>query len=181
MTERTEKTQVELQAVEVSLDTQVRKLKEKLENMRTDFVTNLGAKPTNTEALAQQCSMEEKIETNQHEFQAQLEEVKVIAERGSRPAVCTSTAQSPTFDGPTSWAMLWRKFETVVEHNGWTRQEKYTYLIIALQGRAADVLHGILISVTYKKTLQALEGGFENQHFATAYHSQPKMRTQTTT
>jgi hypothetical protein len=98
LTERIEKTQLELQAVEVSLDTRVRKLEENLENMRTDFITNLtmvhlGAKPTNRETLTQLRSMEEKIETNKRELQAQLEEVKAIAKRGTRRSRQNSTGQ----------------------------------------------------------------------------------------
>jgi hypothetical protein len=47
-----------------------------------------------------------------------------------------------------------------------------------LQGRAADVLHGIPTSDTYKETLQALEDRFGDQHFAAAYCSQLTARTQ---
>lgn len=84
-----EKTQVELQAVEVSLDTRAKKLEEDVENMRADFITNLtmvnlGAKPIDRENLALHHSMEEKIETNKREFQAQLEEVQAIVGKGSR-------------------------------------------------------------------------------------------------
>jgi hypothetical protein len=56
--------------------------------------------------------------------------------------------------------------------------EKYTYLITALQGRAADVLHGIPTSATYEETLQALEDRFGDQHFPAAYRSRLKARTQ---
>jgi hypothetical protein len=151
--------------------------------MRTDFLANvtmvnLGAGPINRETLTQQRSMEEKMETDKREFQAQLVEAKAIAERGSRPATCAIAAQPPTFDGTTSWAVFRRQFQTVAEHNYWTRQGKYTYLIIALQVRAADVLHGIPASVIYEDALQALEELFGDQHFATAYRSQLKARTQ---
>jgi hypothetical protein len=52
------------------------------------------------------------------------------------------------------------------------RQEKSTYLITSLQGRATDVLHGILKSATYEETLQALDERFGDQHFAAAFRSQ---------
>jgi hypothetical protein len=52
------------------------------------------------------------------------------------------------------------------------------YLITALKGRAADVLHGILTNTTYEGTLQALDDRFGDQHFAAAYCCQLTTRTQ---
>jgi hypothetical protein len=52
------------------------------------------------------------------------------------------------------------------------------YLITALKVRAADVLHGILTNATFDETLQALEDRFGDQHFAAAFRSQLKTRTQ---
>jgi BarA-like signal transduction histidine kinase len=57
-------------------------------------------------------------------------------------------------------------------------QQKLTYLITALKGRATDVLYSIPTNVTYEKTLQALEDHFGDQHVAAAFRSQLKMRTQ---
>jgi hypothetical protein len=56
------------------------------------------------------------------------------------------------------------QFETLAEHNCSTRQEKSTYLITALQGRATDVLHGVPKGATFEKTLEDLENHFEDQH-----------------
>jgi hypothetical protein len=168
--------------VDASLDIWASKLQENLENMRTDFImnlttVNLGARPINRKILTQQCSMEETIETNKREFQAQLEEVKAIAERGRGIGGGASAEQKPKFDGTASWAVFRRQFEIVAEHNCWTGQEKSTYLITALQGRVADVLHGIPTSATYEETLRAFEDRFGDQHFAAAHRSQLKTRT----
>jgi hypothetical protein len=65
----------------------------------------------------------------------------------------------PTFNANTSWAMFRRQFETVTEHNHWSDQEKSTYLITALKGQAADMLHGIPTNMTYEGAHQALETG----------------------
>jgi hypothetical protein len=53
--------------------------------------------------------------------------------------------------------MFWHQFENVGEHNCWTCLEKSTYLIIALQGCATDVEHGVPIGTTCEETLEALE------------------------
>jgi hypothetical protein len=70
------------------------------------------------------------------------------------------------------------QFEAVAEHICWTRQERSTYLIAALHGRATDVLHEDPKGETFDETLEALEDRFGDQHLAAAYRSQLKIRTQ---
>jgi hypothetical protein len=94
------------------------------------------------------------------------------------PTVGVSAAQPPTFNGNTSWSVFRRQFEIIADHNQWSDREKSTYLITALKGRAADVLHGIPTSTTYEDTLQALEDRFGDQYFAAAYRCQLTTRTQ---
>jgi hypothetical protein len=103
-----------------------------------------------------------------------LEEVKAVAERGSRPTVGTNAA----FNGNTSWSAFRRQFEIVADHNQWLDREKSTYLITALKGRAADMLPGIPTNTIYGDTLQELEDRFRDQHFAAAYRCQLTTRTQ---
>jgi hypothetical protein len=74
--------------------------------------------------------------------------------------------------------MFRRQFETVAQHNCWTRQNKSTYLVTALQGQATDVLHRVPKGATYEETLEAQEYRFEDQHLAASYHSLLKTRTQ---
>jgi hypothetical protein len=146
--------QMELQTAEVSLDTRTKKLQEDL------------AKTFNKTCSA--------IAATKRECQARLEAVEARTERGSMPAAGASVAQPPKFNGNTSWSV----FEIAAEHNHWSDQEKSTYLIIALKGRAADVLPRIPTNTTYEDTLQALEDRFGDQHFAAAYHCQLTTRTQ---
>jgi hypothetical protein len=129
LTETIETTQMELQTVEVSLDKRTRDVKGKIAPIKEDITSN---KP---------------------KFQCQLEEVKAVAERGSRKAVGTNAAQPPKFNGNTLWSAFRRQFKIVEEHNQWSDREKSTYLITALKGRAADVLPGIPTNPTYKDTL----------------------------
>jgi hypothetical protein len=49
-------------------------------------------------------------------------------------------------------------------------------LITDLQGQATVVLCGFLKDVTKEEVLEALEACFGNQHLATTYHNQLKMR-----
>jgi hypothetical protein len=101
-----------------------------------------------------------------------LEAVEARAQLERVQGVVASAAQPPIFNGNISWV------ETVAEHNCWMRQENSMYLITSLQGQATDMLHGILKSATYGETLQALEERFGDQHFAAAFRSQLKTRTQ---
>jgi hypothetical protein len=85
-----DETQVALQKLKTSLDTRTENFQEALETIGVDLITDLAAvipeaKRTRKDALAQQRIMEEKIEANKLEFQAQLEDVKAVAERRSRP------------------------------------------------------------------------------------------------
>jgi hypothetical protein len=72
----------------------------------------------------------------------QLKEVEVRVECG-RTGTTADAAKPPKFDETTSWAVFCRQFQTVAEQNCWTRLEKSIFLIIALEGRATDVLHGV--------------------------------------
>jgi hypothetical protein len=85
--------------------------------------------------------------------------------------------QLPTFNGNKSWSVFRQQFEIIADHNQWPDREKSTYLITALKGRTADVLHGIPTRTTYEDRLQALEDRFGDQHFAAAYRSQRTTRT----
>jgi hypothetical protein len=74
--------------------------------------------------------------------------------------------------------MFRRQFEIIAKHNHWFHEEKSTYVITAVKGLAAEVLHGIPTTATFEETLQTLEDRFGYQHFAAAYRSQLKARTQ---
>jgi hypothetical protein len=57
--------------------------------------------------------MKEDITYNERKLQSQLEEVRAIDERGSRPTFSMNVAQPPTFNGNTSWSAFQRQFEIV--------------------------------------------------------------------
>jgi benzoyl-CoA reductase/2-hydroxyglutaryl-CoA dehydratase subunit BcrC/BadD/HgdB len=153
----------------MSFDTQTKDLRETITDTREHHQNQLDMFQDETRTIRDtiiihQGNMELKMEATRCELRSQLEEIEARAERGSRPAACASAAQSPTFDLTTSWAVFQRQFETVAEHNCCTWQGKYTYLTTALQGRAADVLHGISRSATYEETLHDLKDRFGDQH-----------------
>jgi predicted phage tail protein len=173
LTEKNDEKQVDLQTVKMSLDMRTKFLVESLVDMRKGLHEQLGlmfqVEAQTTKAL---------IEANRPKFHSQLEEVEARAERGSRPAACTSAPQPPTYDGTTSWVMVRRQFQITAKHNHWLQEKKLMYLITALKGWATDMLHGVPTNVTYEETLQALEDHFGDEHFAAAYRSQLKTRTQ---
>jgi hypothetical protein len=154
LTETIEKARIELQTIEVSLDKQTRDVEETIASIKED------------------------ITSNNLKFQSQMKEVKAVALRGSRPLVGTNAAQPPTFSGYSSWSAFRHQFEIVTEHNLWSDREKSTYIITALNGRAANVLPGIPTNTIYDDTLQPLEDRFGDQHFAAAYRCQLTTRIQ---
>jgi hypothetical protein len=120
--------------------------------------------------------LQEDLTETKHELQVRLEAIETRTEVGNAPAA--SAAPLPTFSRSTSWSVFRRQFKTIAKHNKWLREEKLTYLVTALKGRAADVLYGIPADTTYEETLQALEDHFGDQHFAAAYCCQLTTRTQ---
>jgi hypothetical protein len=165
LTERFESTQMKLDPIELARDEETNNLRLDLLHMQAETISNRQA-------------TFERIEAVRRELNTRLEEAKEMAghTRGTGNGTCAVTP--PKFDGTTSWSVFRHQFETVVEHNGWTPKEKSTYLITALEGRATDMLHGIPKGATYEEILQALEDCFGDEHFAAAYRSQLKVRTQ---
>jgi hypothetical protein len=71
-----------------------------------------------------------------------------------------------------------RQFEIVAGNNCWAPRERATYLIVALQGGASDVLHGIPKGPNYEEILETLKDIFGGQHLDAKYRTQLKTRTQ---
>jgi hypothetical protein len=69
--------------------------------------------------------------------------VEIQAEHKTGTGKNVGAAKPLKFNGTTSWAMFQCQFKTAAKHNCWTRQEKSTSLITALQGQATGMLHGV--------------------------------------
>jgi hypothetical protein len=94
------------------------------------------------------------IDTTWRELESKITEVKAQAGHRRGTGTGVGAAKPPNFNRTQSWAMFQHQFETIADHNCWTRQEKSTYLITTLQGRATDMLHGVPEGATYEKTLR---------------------------
>jgi hypothetical protein len=128
--------------------------------------------------VARQERMEAEIEATWREFRTQLKEVEAGADHERGIGTGAGAAMPHKCDRTTSWAVFRPLLETVAEHNCQTCQEKSTYFITTLQGRATDLLHGVLKGAIYEETHEALEDHFGDQHLAAAYCNQLKSRTQ---
>jgi hypothetical protein len=118
------------------------------------------------------------VEAARHEVHTQLGEDKARVEHRTGRQGRASVVMAPKFDGTASWTAFRRQFETAAEHNGWTRQDKATFLITALRGRVADVLYGIPKGSTYEEILETLEDRFGDRHLAVVSRYELKTRTQ---
>ncbi|PNF41254.1 hypothetical protein B7P43_G01481 [Cryptotermes secundus] len=90
LTERTGKTQRELQSVEVSLCTLTDKFQE-----------------NPTKNYNETCAA---IDETKREFQAWLDIVQMRTERGITPTISAGTAQLLTFNGNSTWSVFRRQF-----------------------------------------------------------------------
>jgi hypothetical protein len=95
---------MELQAVEVFLNTQARTLQEDLATIRFDHLRDYNLTHIKVQATINETHSE--IEAVKHEFQARFEVVEARAKQGRGPGVCTDAAQLPTFDRTRSWALF---------------------------------------------------------------------------
>ncbi|KAH9524397.1 hypothetical protein Btru_054422 [Bulinus truncatus] len=101
--------------------------------------------------------------------------------RGSQVVTQTtlSKIRPPIFDGTISWSVYKRQFEAAVNVNGWTRDEdKATALVLALRGKAAELLHTISDPGRYDAVVRALELRFGDEHLQEVYRGQLKTRQQ---
>jgi hypothetical protein len=147
LTEKTDETQVDLQAVKTSINMWTGTLKgnimdtkkvfhKAIENTTNDLHKELDtmfqveATIIKPEIKINQESTKARIEGTQHESQTQSEKVEAGAkhERGTE----TGAAKPPKFDMTTSWTMFRHQLEAMAEHNCWTNLEKSTYLITTL-------------------------------------------------
>jgi hypothetical protein len=155
LTEETDETQMDLEAVKMYIDIWTRSLKsditdtkcfhKDIENTRYDLHQEL-------DILFQvkAWTVKAEIGSSKREWKpglrptnASSKQVEAGAEH--EPGTGTSAVKSLKFDGTTSWAVFWWQFETAAEHNSWMSQEKCTYLIMAMQSPPTTVLCGALL------------------------------------
>ena len=81
-------------------------------------------------------SLEGKIK----DIQTYMRDGGVLGSAGSH-----SKLQPPNYDGQTSWTLYRKQFEAAALANSWTAQEKVTNLVLALRGRALDILQTLTV------------------------------------
>jgi hypothetical protein len=155
LTEKIDETQVDLQTVKTSIDTWTRSLKGNIMDTNKDFHEDIvNARNNLHEELGLMFQVDTQttkaeIRIDQERMEANIE--VTLSECGRRTGTSTCTKKPPKFAGTTSWAT----FKTAAQHNCWMSQEKYIYLINALQGWATEVLHKVPKGATYKQHLRS--------------------------
>jgi hypothetical protein len=66
----------------------------------------------------------------------------------------------------------------VAIRNDWTPKEIAAYLLIVLQGQAADILHSARAEASYEDIVRSLQDRFGDHQLAAVYRSQIKARDQ---
>nr|XP_023016552.1 uncharacterized protein LOC111505893 [Leptinotarsa decemlineata] len=92
----------------------------------------------------------------------------------------SSFIKTPTFDGESSWSIYRRQFEAAAENNRWRNEKKTTALILALRGKASEILQNISVNrqKDYEALVSALEVRYGSEHLQQVYQAQLKVRTQ---
>ncbi|KAH1029759.1 hypothetical protein HUJ05_002934 [Dendroctonus ponderosae] len=55
----------------------------------------------------------------------------------------TAKISPPNYDGTTAWEIYKTQFEAAANANHWTEQQKATSLVVALQGKEAELLQSL--------------------------------------
>lgn len=166
-------------------------------------MTNNEIQVVREEVRQEVSTVKDKVEYVQEEVQAikesiQIELQKVHEEMLKKSREVTSTEQDskkidtysvpaahgfvkpPTFDGETPWTMYQRQFEAAAVSNGWNEKQKATALVLALRGKALDILQNIPVAKQedYAAVVGALELRYGNKYLTQVYQSQLKTRVQ---
>jgi hypothetical protein len=113
-----DETQVDLQAIRMSVDTHTKNLLETVTDTREHFHEKLGlmiqGKAQMTKTL---------IDATLRVLEAKTAEVEERTEHGRGTGTGARAAKLPNFDRTQSWAVFQCQFETAADHNCWTCQE----------------------------------------------------------
>jgi len=109
-----------------------------------------------------------------------LVEVSPIGNCPKVRPVATMNCKMPKFDGETSWELYRKQFEAAAVANGWTEHQKATELVLALRGKALEILQNIpeCKQGDYYSLANALELRYGNKYLTQVYQSQLKSRAQ---
>jgi BMFP domain-containing protein YqiC len=160
-----EKIKLGLHAVMTSLDIGTKKLREEFD---------AGTQAT----LSDMQTIKILVQTTCHVLETRLAEVEARPDHGLCGSTGTVvwTGKPPKFDGSTSW-VVFRRLEALEQYK-WEQREKATYLLAALQSRAAEALHGVHTGETYEERIEALESRYGDNNLVAAYCSRLKARNQ---
>uniref|UniRef100_A0A6P7FRD1 Uncharacterized protein LOC114330302 isoform X1 n=1 Tax=Diabrotica virgifera virgifera TaxID=50390 RepID=A0A6P7FRD1_DIAVI len=130
------------------------------------------------------------VEKRHDEVTRTLENIRLEVEKsqklrveGKPEVICSPVngiIKPPTFDGEISWPVYRRQFEAAAQNNGWTNEQKATALILALRGKAVEILQNIPEDAQkkYETVVSALELRYGSQYLKQVYQSQLKVRIQ---
>ncbi|KAH1021895.1 hypothetical protein HUJ04_011379 [Dendroctonus ponderosae] len=92
----------------------------------------------------------------------------------------TAKISPPNCDGTTAWEIYKTQFEAAANANHWTEQQKATSLVVALRGKAAELLQSLttMDQGNHAALVHALQLSFGNEHKETVFQAQLRMRQQ---
>ncbi|KAH1028487.1 hypothetical protein HUJ05_001840 [Dendroctonus ponderosae] len=106
-----------------------------------------------------------------------IEEDNSFVESFSTP---TAKISPPNYDGTTAREIYKTQFEAAANANHWTEQQKATSLVMALRGKAAELLQSLttMDQGNYAVLVHALQLRFGNERKETVFQTQLRMRQQ---
>ncbi|KAH1019021.1 hypothetical protein HUJ05_006686 [Dendroctonus ponderosae] len=107
------------------------------------------------------------------ELERELVERHIEDDNRSVKSFSTPTAKisPPNYDGTTAWEIYKTQFQAAANANNWIAQQKVTSLVVALRGKAAELLQSLttMDQGNYAALVHALQLRFGNEHKETEF------------
>ncbi len=122
--------------------------------------------------------MNQRHDKEMEAMKEQLHKVQVLR-LNSQTSDGIGKMKPPIFDGLVSWSVYKRQFEAAARINNWTRdEEKATALVLALRGKASELLQTIPDQRDYGAIVKAIELRYGDEHMQEVFRVQLKTRQQ---
>ncbi|XP_055871211.1 uncharacterized protein LOC129923598 [Biomphalaria glabrata] len=179
-----------------TLDIGIRTMQDKIDTLDSGIRTELVS--VNQKKTTMEVTMNQRVDV----VEKDIEELKVQVREGLSKAPVSNTGsmlpevlvkintgsmlpeglvkmKPPVFDGSVSWSVYRRQFEAAAKVNKWgSEEEKATALVLALRGKASEVLQSIPNQQDYAVLVQAMELRYGDEHLQEVYRVQLKTRQQ---
>ncbi len=168
----------EIKSMNKGMKEEMRNMNEKMESVNQTIEDMRNEMKNMEEEVDKIKEMNQRHDKEMEAMKEQLHKVQVLR-INSQPSDGIGKMKPPIFDGLVSWSVYKRQFEAAARINNWTRdEEKATALVLALRGKASELLQTIPDQRDYGAIVKAIELRYGDEHMQEVFRVQLKTRQQ---